>query len=231
VVTLALSFATAAAAYIFFCREVPLTDEEEAAVALLRCRALVPYDAANPEHEELLRTVWEASSNGKPWAGPSGSQWLSLGWQGTNPASDLRAAGHLGAACLSHFARTRPAVFRRLVLKADGVRSSFEYPFCVSCCVLAATLVDSLGVAPLLPGSRQAPHPLSRSFAAHATSQPDAFEEIVVAACIRLDAEWLRAKASYMEHQAVLATTVRAVIAALAQPDVSSVCRVVSAQL
>ena len=207
--------------------EAPLSDDEEEAVERLRERALLPFDAANETHVALLHTLWARAFPERPLPAPRGAHWGDLGWQGHDPATDLRAAGHLAATALVYFAERHTAAFQRLLMKSDGARSAWEYPFAVGGVNLVAALVDALGVAALLPKRAKgaAPPPPNRSFAALQARHPHAFEELFCAAFIRLDAEWLTAKASYMDFNDICGRAVAAALAALdAGDDIASVC-------
>ncbi len=207
-----MTAASAVYAYLAWCapcgaRDAPLTEEEEEAVQRLRERALLPFDAAEDSHVALLALLWARACPARPLPAPKGAHWGELGWQGHDPATDLRAAGHLAAHCLLFFAEQEGDAFRRLLRKEDGVRSEWEYPFCVGGVNLAAALVDALGVAKLLPQrASKAPLAPNRAFAALQARQPHAFERLFCAAFLKLDQEWLRQKADYMAFNEVLRT-------------------------
>jgi hypothetical protein len=197
--------------------EAPLSDEEEEALERLRGRALVVFDAQNDEHAALLRTLWARACPEQALPAARGAHWDVLGWQGHDPATDLRAAGHLSASCLVFFAEAHADDFRRLLRKEDGTRASFEYPFATAGANLAAALIDALGVCALLPKRAKTPLLPNRAFAALLARQPHAFEELFCAAFVRLDKQWLLERAGYMQFNAVLASVIAAVLAVLAK--------------
>ena len=212
---------TAVFAYIFWCSPAasapPLTDEEEEAVAQLGERALRPFDAACEAHVALVHALWTHTFPAHPLPAPKGSHWSELGFQGHDPATDLRAAGLLSAECLLHFAQHRPTAWGALVRKERGLRSDWEYPVCAAGCNLAASLVDALGVARLLPQRKEKTLLPNRAFAALLARHPTAFEELFCSAYVRLDALWLEARASYMDFPHICSRAIDGTIAALGE--------------
>jgi len=206
-------------AYVFWCSPgaatPPLSDEEEEAVERLRERALVAFSAEDEAHVALLHSLWTRTFSSRPLPAPRGPHWPELGWQGQDPATDLRAAGHLCAECLLHFAEHRPEVWGSLVRKEHGSRSEWEYPCAVAGVNLVAELVDALGVACLLPQHRGKPRPPNRAFAALLVRHPAAFEELFCSAFVRLDKEWLEARASNMDFPHICSRAINGTVAAL----------------
>ena len=230
----AVAAGSAAFAYIFWCSPAaatpPLADEEEEAVAQLCERALRPFDAASEAHVALVHALWTCTFPTRPLPAPKGPHWSELGFQGQDPSTDLRAAGHLSAECLLHFAQHRPEAWAALVGKKKGVRSDWEYPVAAAGCNLAASLVDALGVARLLPQPKAKTQLPNRAFAALLARHPTAFEELFCSAYIRLDALWLEARASYMDFPHICSRAIDGTIAALDQGsgcDLAEVLRLV----
>ena len=217
----AVAAGTAAFAYIFWCSPAaatpPLTDEEEEAVALLGERALRPFDAASEAHVALVHALWTHTFPARSLPAPKGPHWSELGFQGQDPSTDLRAAGLLSAECLLHFAQHRPETWGTLVRKERGLRSDWEYPVSAAGCNLAASLVDALGVARLLPQRKEKTLLPNRAFAALLARHPTAFEELFCSAYVRLDALWLEAFASYMDFPHICSRAIDGTIAALVE--------------
>lgn len=67
--------------------------------------------------------------------------WVALGFQSDDPSRDFRGGGVLSLACLVYMAESAPDVFHRLMAKADGVRSDYEYPFAASCISVVFSLI------------------------------------------------------------------------------------------
>ncbi|AQK42391.1 ELMO domain-containing protein 2, mRNA [Zea mays] len=67
-----------------------------------------------------------------------------MGWQGVNPATDFRGCGFVSLENLLFFARTYPASFKRLMLKQQGMRTTWEYPFAVAGVNISYMLIQLL---------------------------------------------------------------------------------------
>lgn len=74
-----------------------------------------PFDNDNRAHVNLLQQLWVAV--GKPLASYArmGKQWTELGFQGEDPATDLRGAGILGLRQLVHFAQRHPQAMKGMM--------------------------------------------------------------------------------------------------------------------
>ena len=57
------------------------------AVHALKC---TPYSSANAEHENLLARLWACGFPGVPMRERVSQDWLHLGFQGSDPATDFR---------------------------------------------------------------------------------------------------------------------------------------------
>ena len=73
------------------------------------------FDSQNSAHEQLLKSIWSAMRPEEPYV-RTGAGWKEIGFQGEDPASDVRAGGLLAVQCLSHFATTQ-TVGMRLMLR------------------------------------------------------------------------------------------------------------------
>ncbi|XP_078513162.1 ELMO domain-containing protein 1 isoform X2 [Lissotriton helveticus] len=63
-----------------------------------------PYDADNPEHEEMLLKLWKCLRPGVPLERRITKQWCEIGFQGDDPKTDFRGMGLLGLYNLLYFA-------------------------------------------------------------------------------------------------------------------------------
>ena len=250
----AVAAGTAVFAYVFWCSPgaaLPLADDEEEAVAQLCERALRPFDAGSEVHVALVHALWARTFPARPLPAPRGPHWSELGFQGQDPATDFRAAGHLSAECLLHFAQHRQDAWGALVRKENGARSDWyvllcfacgevacmssralrrEYPVAAAGCNLVASLLDALGVAQLLPQRKGKAPPPNRAFSGLLARHPTALEELFCSAFIRLDALWLEARASYMDFPHICSRAIAGTIAALSEGagcDLEAVCRLV----
>ncbi len=191
----------------------------------LQARVGIPYDPANALHREGLKELWDlAFPNAPPPPDLKGAQWKEMGWQGVDPATDFRAAGLLGLDCLLYLGRERPALFRELLGKTRGCRSSWEYPFGAAGTNVTWALVELLqlqhgssgdgssGGSGKGPGSCAA----GRGFIGLLSADGAAFEEVYCAAFDLLDRIWIERGATYMEFNSILKDVVTRVGRALA---------------
>lgn len=74
----------------------------------LRLMSSVRYNSSDPSHVAQLMDLWAAAheSSGKE-VSPKSERWKELGFQGSDPATDFRAAGLFGLQSLVYFARHR----------------------------------------------------------------------------------------------------------------------------
>ncbi|KAG9491370.1 hypothetical protein GDO78_000071 [Eleutherodactylus coqui] len=54
------------------------------------------YDSDNPQHEEMLLTLWKMLKPGVPLEARVSKQWCEIGFQGDDPKTDFRGMGLLG---------------------------------------------------------------------------------------------------------------------------------------
>ena len=76
-----------------------------AALHALKC---TPYRSDNEAHEQLLRRLWQCGFPGVPLAQRVTSEWVRLGFQGDDPATDFRGMGVLGLHNLVYFGEHYP---------------------------------------------------------------------------------------------------------------------------
>ncbi|KAI8474779.1 MAG: engulfment and motility protein [Monoraphidium minutum] len=196
-------------------RSAPLSLIQASRLEELQARVGVPYDGANPLHQEGLRELWALAFPGKPWPGPKHESWKDMGWQSADPSSDFRAAGLLGLDNLIYLGREEPRLFADLLNKGRGARSSWEYPFGAAGMNVTWALVEALRLRPAPPGAAAsgvggdeggavAASAAGRGFLGLLASEEAAFEVVYAAAFELLDRVWLERKATYMEFNAVL---------------------------
>eukprot|EP00887_Chlorella_sp_A99_P005103 scaffold25.g5103.t1 len=229
----------------------PLTPLAAERLAALQARVGVPYDPACEAHAAALRALWAAGFPGQPFPpGVRSPQWKEMGWQGEDPATDFRrvfvclclGAGLLALECLLHLATRRSDDFRRLMRKADGARSDWEYPFAAAGVNLTFMLTGAgarTGVAGRvqLLDLRRAPAPTPATPAGAAfvarvlPASRDAFEGLFALSFLLLDRVWLEQGASYMEFPAVLREVRRRVDVALCGGEAQSLAELEAALL
>ncbi|PAA47061.1 hypothetical protein BOX15_Mlig030018g2 [Macrostomum lignano] len=96
------------------------------------CLACCPFDERDEVHQRMLATVYRGLLQDPRRPCPRfGAHWEAVGFQGSDPSTDLRGCGMLGPLCLLHLV-TSP---RLASLRADAFRLSLDaeqnYPFCV----------------------------------------------------------------------------------------------------
>jgi hypothetical protein len=89
---------------------------------------LVPLDWRNPTHQSIMQGLFQSWTGRAPPVPGPGAHWLELGFQGEDPATDLRGCGMLGALQLLHLPQSSPAgaaALLRLARRcADGAAGS-----------------------------------------------------------------------------------------------------------
>ena len=82
------------------------------------------FDPQNSAHEQLLKSIWSAMRPEEPYV-RTGAGWKEIGFQGEDPASDVRAGGLLAVQCLAHFATTQTVGMRLMLreIRAAEVRT------------------------------------------------------------------------------------------------------------
>lgn len=196
----------------------PLTQSQEELLERLKIKCSQKFDIDNPAHEALLRELWAVAYPGKELPALRGKHWKDMGWQGEDPATDLRSAGLMSLQQLVTFGREHDKAFQRLLNKTEGKRSDWEYPFAVGGVNITFSLIDALGILPLALGrSKTTKLVPSAPFLRLLEKDPKAFDVLYAAAFQKLDREWLKAKASYMQFNEIMATTRAAVETALTE--------------
>ena len=122
-----------------------------------RATAFKPDD--DDAHEALLRQFWRALSS-EPFT-RAGEVWKSLGFQGVNPATDVRGGGLLAVMCLAEFAADFGAGLRRMLQQlaeaastlADGSTSERFYPVSTTAIVICCRLCDAIGISDGMRGA------------------------------------------------------------------------------
>uniref|UniRef100_A0A0E0GWY2 ELMO domain-containing protein n=1 Tax=Oryza nivara TaxID=4536 RepID=A0A0E0GWY2_ORYNI len=109
-----------------------LSPVQEQRLQKLKERLNIPYDQTRRDHQEALRALWSASFPDAELSSLISEQWKDMGWQGPNPSTDFRGCGFVGLENLLFFATTYPASYQRLLLKKQGMRATWEYPFAVA---------------------------------------------------------------------------------------------------
>nr|DAD47656.1 TPA_asm: hypothetical protein HUJ06_017593 [Nelumbo nucifera] len=128
-----------------------LTPAQEECLQRLQSRIDVAYDSSNPEHQEALRSLWNASFPGEELCGLISEQWKEMGWQGKDPSTDFRGGGFISLENLLFFARNYPKSFQDLLRKQEGDRAMWEYPFAVAGVNITFMLIQMLDLQAVKP--------------------------------------------------------------------------------
>lgn len=182
---------------------VNLSPLQEERLKFLRQRLNVPFDSSTVQHQDALKELWRLAYPNRQLPPLKSDLWKDMGWQNSDPATDFRAGGFMSLENLIYFARNYPASFHRLLHKADGERAAWEYPFAVAGVNISYTLVQMMD---LQSGNRSSK--ASVCFAQLLEDDEMAFDNLFCVAFQMLDAQWLARRASYMEFNEVLKSTV-----------------------
>ncbi|XP_021902430.1 ELMO domain-containing protein B isoform X2 [Carica papaya] len=178
-----------------------LSPLQEQRLLRLQERLHMPFDETRPGHQEALRTLWCAAFPDVALKGMISEQWKDMGWQGPNPSTDFRGCGFISLENLLYYSRTYPASFRRLLLKQDGKRATWEYPFAVAGINVSFMLIRMLDLHSAKPKC------LPGINFVKLLGDEEAFDVLYCIAFELMDAQWLAMHASYMEFNEVLQAT------------------------
>lgn len=115
-----------------------LTEDEEEFLESLRSYLDRPFEASDPDSNALLASVWRNAYPGTPVPADSDAQWTRLGFQSSNPRTDIRTGVH-SLEALEYVSRRYTAEFRRMVAEASDPAT--EYPFAASCVSIAFSVL------------------------------------------------------------------------------------------
>ncbi|KAG8502098.1 hypothetical protein CXB51_000274 [Gossypium anomalum] len=182
--------------------DYPLTPIQEQRLQKLQKRIQIPFDETRPDHQEALRELWHIAFPNVALKGLVSEQWKEMGWQGPNPSTDFRACGFISLENLLFYGRTYPASFRRVLLKQDGTRATWEYPFAVAGINISFMLIQMLDLYSEKPSNLP-----GFNFVKLLGEDEEAFDVLYCTAFEMVDAQWLEMRASYMEFNKVLQAT------------------------
>uniref|UniRef100_A0ACD5XV89 Uncharacterized protein n=1 Tax=Avena sativa TaxID=4498 RepID=A0ACD5XV89_AVESA len=197
---------------------VNLSPLQEERLKFLRQRLNVPFDGSTVQHQDALKELWRLAYPNRQLPPLKSDLWKEMGWQNSDPATDFRAGGFMSLENLIYFARNYPDSFHRLLRKADGERAEWEYPFAVAGVNISFTLAKMLD---LQSGNRSSK--ASTCFVQLLEDDEMAFDNLFCVAFQILDAQWLARRASYMEFNEVLKSTVVQLEQELTTEGISSV--------
>mmetsp|Transcript_11092 Transcript_11092/g.26932 ORF Transcript_11092/g.26932 Transcript_11092/m.26932 type:complete len:341 (+) Transcript_11092:144-1166(+) len=157
-----------------------------------------PY--THEEHWDMLLKLWDLSFPGhddKPQE--HDPLWKRLGFQGTDPATDFRAAGVLSVKCLLHFAEAYPDRYQAMMTRTHGKSAEESYPF--ACAGINVTFL-------LISYTNKSNDPdleaVRASIARLLERRPDSFLDLFVVCMLSLDQEWVRQNGTYMRFPMIM---------------------------
>jgi hypothetical protein len=181
-----------------------LSPLQEERLEKLQQRLAIPFDGSSSQHQDALRALWRAAFPDRVMPGLVSPQWKDMGWQGNDPATDFRGGGFISLENLLFFAQKFPAQFQKLLLKQQGRRAEWEYPFAVAGLNITFMLIQMLDLRAAKPNSSSV-----AAFFNVLAADENAFDMLYCVAFQMMDAQWLAMGASYMEFNAVLQATRR----------------------
>ena len=193
----------------------------------------VSFDS-NLHLSELLE-LWSLAYPGEVLEGTArpNERWKMVGFQGTDPVTDLRGMGMLSVRMLIRFARRFPSDFHRLLARAKLDADKGFYPFACVGIALCAILVElmhlrrSVDSAAELMVSKQ-PVGLDsarcREILARSVEEEgeESFAELFCVVFSLFDRVWTELGANYMQFSTVVKATEDRVKRVMLQKDVSS---------
>lgn len=195
-----------------------LSPLQEERLRKLQMRLQVPFDGTRLEHQEALKTLWRASFPDVELWGLISEQWKDMGWQGSNPSTDFRGGGFISLENLLFFAKTFPNSFRRLLLKQEGKRATWEYPFAIAGINISFMLIQMLDLYSVKPKTLA-----GINFLKILAEEEMAFDLLYCVAFEMIDAQWLAMRASYMEFNEVLKAARRQLERELSLDDINQI--------
>ncbi|WJX83388.1 hypothetical protein P8452_66053 [Trifolium repens] len=196
----------------------PLSPVQEERLRNLRQRLEVPFDGSKTEHQDALLQLWKLAYPDRELPPLKSDLWKEMGWQGSDPSTDFRGGGFISLENLIFFAQKYPVSFQRLLLKQDGIRAEWEYPFAVAGINISFMLVQMLDLHAVYPSSLS-----GICFLRLLEEDETAFDVLFCIAFQMMDAQWLAKRATYMEFNEVLKSTRTQLERELALEDISSI--------
>ncbi|KAJ4825862.1 hypothetical protein Tsubulata_024311 [Turnera subulata] len=213
--------------------DLQLTPQQEQRLQKLQERINTPFDETRPDHQEALRSLWKAAFPNVGLTGLVSEQWKDMGWQGAVVLFPLRTCCFSPG--LTRYAFLTPVSFRRLLLKQDGNRATWEYPFAAAGINISFMLIQMLDLQSAKPRTLAGVHFMKllagsgitgltiTAFAFWVSSifqvvctnrclfiiaeDEAAFDVLFCIAFEMMDAQWLAMHASYMDFNEVLQVT------------------------
>ena len=116
------------------------------------------FDPDNqPSHDELLRRLWASQVADEPYT-RSSERWKEIGFQGVDPATDVRGGGLLAATCICEFGATFASGLRRMLRELEEESNKMDgfdrfYPISTTAIVICSRLCDVIGLSEGMRGA------------------------------------------------------------------------------
>lgn len=94
------------------------------------CVAKCPLDDTHVTHVSLLQTIYQKLTGTTRTCPRVGNHWQDVGFQGSDPATDLRGVGMLGLLQLLAFVEDTPVAFTHQLLRLSQTEEANCFPFC-----------------------------------------------------------------------------------------------------
>ncbi|KAL1512128.1 hypothetical protein AB1Y20_005396 [Prymnesium parvum] len=166
--------------------------QHEAFIAQLN----VPFDVSSPAHVQQLEQLWRLAWPHVEYEGLKADRWCEMGFQRSEPVSDLRGAGLAGVANLCYFLEHRHAEFEEFVASGE------IHCFAVSSLAITLLLRGYLGLhdygqrlMPVAPGEEaRATAAVRRRFVAWIAVDRTAFMQLHAVFLSALQRTWMEAR-------------------------------------
>jgi ELMO/CED-12 family protein len=165
----------------------------------------IAYDYENSEHEIMLFNLWKKVYPEEELEGRVSKQWEKMGFQGKDPATDLRGMGILGLKHLTYFSLNHTEKFVDITRRQHERDDGRFYPSAVAFINVSNMLFSLLTPSDvqvaevLVTPSAPDVHKMAILF-----SHPSAIEEMYCTTCEVLDRMWEEMQASYMDFGKVI---------------------------
>lgn len=158
------------------------------------------YDSTNEDHENLLMSLWSTIFPNVKLNNRRSKQWVDIGFQGEDPATDFRGMGLLGLQNCVYFAKRYTSFMRNLC------SSGRDYPFCVAGINVTSFLLDLLNLKNLIDKDISDPMwntPLFEYLCIEEMIHGKGFEEFYCKCMIMLDNLFIESNSTYMEFPVI----------------------------
>ncbi|CAG5125744.1 unnamed protein product [Candidula unifasciata] len=98
---------------------------------LLFCVAATPFDNSSESHNRILQTIYRCLTGSRFDCQRFGSHWEEIGFQGKDPATDLRGTGMLSLLHLLHFLQSPSTKDLARDVYKLSLHPTQNFPFCI----------------------------------------------------------------------------------------------------